>query len=167
MKQELRELAVRLLDQHRIMTIATNRADGWPQATVVGYANEGLTLYCFISRLSQKYSNIGRDNRVSIAIARDVLIPEEIKGLSLAGKAEQVEQESDFDRVCELFMRRHPEHASLPRPNASVVAMLRITPKIVSVLDYSRGLGHSDLMTVSLEDVHSTESRSNWLDWNT
>ena len=25
-----------LLDQHRLMTIATNRPDGWPQATTVG-----------------------------------------------------------------------------------------------------------------------------------
>ena len=34
-----------LLDQHRIMTIATLRPDGWPQATTVSYVNEGLTLY--------------------------------------------------------------------------------------------------------------------------
>lgn len=28
-----------LMDQHRIMTIATLGPDGWPQATTVGYAN--------------------------------------------------------------------------------------------------------------------------------
>jgi len=33
-----------LLDAHRIMTIATLRPDGWPQATTVGYVNEDLTL---------------------------------------------------------------------------------------------------------------------------
>jgi hypothetical protein len=27
-----------LLGEHRIMTIATLRPDGWPQATTVGYA---------------------------------------------------------------------------------------------------------------------------------
>lgn len=36
---------IELLDGHRIMTLATNRPDGWPQATTVGYVNDGLTLY--------------------------------------------------------------------------------------------------------------------------
>ena len=32
--------AIRILDGHRIMAIATNRPDGWPQATTVGYLEE-------------------------------------------------------------------------------------------------------------------------------
>jgi hypothetical protein len=44
MDEEIRQQILTLLDQHRIMTIATLRPDGWPQATTVGYANEGLTL---------------------------------------------------------------------------------------------------------------------------
>jgi hypothetical protein len=43
MDAEIRHKVLKLLDQHRIMTIATLRPDGWPQATSVGYANEGLT----------------------------------------------------------------------------------------------------------------------------
>jgi nitroimidazol reductase NimA-like FMN-containing flavoprotein (pyridoxamine 5'-phosphate oxidase superfamily) len=39
-----RQKILTLLDQHRVMTIATLRPDGWPQATTVGYVNEGLTL---------------------------------------------------------------------------------------------------------------------------
>ena len=38
-----------ILDQHRLMTIATNRPDGWPQATTVGYVNDGLTIYFLCS----------------------------------------------------------------------------------------------------------------------
>jgi hypothetical protein len=41
--------------------------------------------------------------------------------------------------------------------------MLRITPEIISVLDYSKGFGHSDLITVSPGDLRATQSRSNWL----
>ena len=40
-----RRRILQLLDAHRNMTIATLRPDGWPQATTVGYANDGLTLY--------------------------------------------------------------------------------------------------------------------------
>jgi nitroimidazol reductase NimA-like FMN-containing flavoprotein (pyridoxamine 5'-phosphate oxidase superfamily) len=45
MNEQIKEKILALLDQHRIMTLATLRPDGWPQATTVGYVNEGLTLY--------------------------------------------------------------------------------------------------------------------------
>ena len=50
MDAALREKIMALLNEHRIMTIATLRPDGWPQATTVGYVNEGLTLY-FLCRV--------------------------------------------------------------------------------------------------------------------
>ena len=36
--------AISILNSNRIMTIATVRPDGWPQTTMVGYANEGWRL---------------------------------------------------------------------------------------------------------------------------
>lgn len=56
MRMVLKRQIVELLDRHRIMTIATNRPDGWPQATVVGYCNDGLVVYCLIAKDSQKYA---------------------------------------------------------------------------------------------------------------
>ena len=54
MFEEIRQKILALLDQHRIMTtIATLRPDGWPQATTVGYVNEGLTLYFLCGLQSQ------------------------------------------------------------------------------------------------------------------
>jgi len=38
MDNAARKMVLKLLDSHRIMTVATNRPDGWPQATTVGYA---------------------------------------------------------------------------------------------------------------------------------
>jgi len=58
MTPELRDAVLGILDKHRIMTLATNRPDGWPQATVVGYANDGLKIYCFVSRLSSSMPNL-------------------------------------------------------------------------------------------------------------
>jgi len=57
------------------MTIATLRPDGWPQATMVGYVNDGFLLYCFVARSTQKFANIQRDPRVSIAIGSDATDP--------------------------------------------------------------------------------------------
>jgi hypothetical protein len=42
MDDQIRGKILTLLDQHRIMTLATVRPDGWPQATTVGYANENF-----------------------------------------------------------------------------------------------------------------------------
>ena len=59
MNEEIREKILTLLDQHRIMTIATLRPDGWPQATTVGNVNEGLTLYFLCGLDSQKAKKPG------------------------------------------------------------------------------------------------------------
>ena len=45
MNEDMRQKIQKILDVHQIMTIATNRSDGWPQATTVDYANEGMALY--------------------------------------------------------------------------------------------------------------------------
>ena len=58
--------AITILNQNRIMTIATVRPDGWPQATIVGYANEGFRLYFLIYRTSQKFANIAHDDRARL-----------------------------------------------------------------------------------------------------
>jgi PPOX class probable F420-dependent enzyme len=153
MKQEFKRQIVGLLDGHRIMTIATNRADGWPQATIVGYANDGLIIYCFIGKDSQKYANIARDPRVSLAIGNDYPQPLQIKGLSIAAKVEIVEDQGEIDHAMSILLKRYPEYKIMPPPDPAAVPMLRITPEIVSVLDYSKGFGHTDLMRVTATDV--------------
>lgn len=163
MKQDLRDAVLSLLGEHRIMTLATNRPDGWPQATVVGYANDGLKIYCFVSRLSQKFANIARDPRVSVAIASDFSHPLEIKGLSLSARAAVVTETTEFDRAYDIFLKRYPEYSTWPRPNPAVSPMLRLSPTVVSVLDYSKGFGHSDLVKIEQGDFGTGGShRHHW-----
>jgi nitroimidazol reductase NimA-like FMN-containing flavoprotein (pyridoxamine 5'-phosphate oxidase superfamily) len=153
MKREYKLQIIDLLEEHRIMTIATNRPDGWPQATVVGYANDGLIIYCFIDRAGQKYANIVRDPRVSLAIAKDYPQPLQIKGLSMAAKAVVVEDAGEIAHARSLLLRRYPEYKIMPAPDPAAVPLLRITPEIVSILDYSKGFGHSDLVRVTANDL--------------
>jgi general stress protein 26 len=178
MKTRLKDLILRLLKEHRVMTLATNRPDGWPQATIVGYVNDGLRLYCFVARDSQKHLNVLRDPRVSIAIGNDASAPLDIKGLSLAGKAYVVEDRAEWNRVTALRLHRYPEYAALPppvfrgdalariapQPPTAQVVLLAIEPDIVSVIDYSRGFGHSDLIAVSGRNVdrHLETARHHW-----
>jgi nitroimidazol reductase NimA-like FMN-containing flavoprotein (pyridoxamine 5'-phosphate oxidase superfamily) len=135
------------------MTIATNRPDGWPQATVVGYANDGFVIYCFVGRDSQKFANIARDPRVSISISNDYPQPLLIKGLSMAARAAAVEDADEIDHALALLLKRYPEYSAMPRPEPAEVPMLRITPEVVSILDYSKGFGHTDLVSVMPSDL--------------
>jgi general stress protein 26 len=153
MKKAFKRQIIELLDRHRIMTIATNREDGWPQATIVGYCNDGLIIYCMIGRDSQKYGNIMRDQRVSLAIANDYPQPLQIKGLSMAAHAVVSTDPTERAHAQEILLRRYPEYKIMPPPDPATVPLLRITPQIVSVLDYSKGFAHTDLVRVSDDDL--------------
>jgi nitroimidazol reductase NimA-like FMN-containing flavoprotein (pyridoxamine 5'-phosphate oxidase superfamily) len=146
MKSEFKRQIIELLDEHRIMTIATNREDGWPQATVVGYANDGLLIYCLVARSSQKWANILRDPRVSVAIAKDTPDPMQIKGLSMAARVTEVTDAAERARIAAIFFTRYPEYKAMPSPSAAEMPLLRLTPEIISILDYAKGFGHSDLV---------------------
>ena len=150
MDDEIRRKILALLDQHRIMTIATLRPDGWPQATTVGYASEGLTLYFLCGRDSQKAANLARDDRVSLTIDHDTPQVMEIAGLSMAAHAQAVTNPVEAEKAMRMLMQKYPqEQASLPlpMPTPEEVSIFRVTPLVISVLDYAQGFGHTDLVT--------------------
>ena len=148
MDEQLRKKILTLLDQHRIMTLATLRPDGWPQATTVGYVNEGLTLYFLCGLDSQKAANLARDDRVSLTIDHDTPDIMSITGLSMAGHAQAVDT-AEAGRILKMLPLKYPEQVSLPMPmpTAEQVRIFRVTPTVISVLDYTKGFGHTDLVT--------------------
>ena len=130
------------------MTLATNRPDGWPQATMVGFSHEDLTLYFLCGPDSQKAANLARDDRVSITIGRDTPQVMEITGLSMAARARRIEDPLEAARVLPLIMERYPEQKALqlPMPDITEIALFTVTPAVISVLDYGKGFGHADLV---------------------
>lgn len=138
-----------LLDQHRIMTVATLRPDGWPQATTVGYVNDGLTLYFLCGMDSQKAKNLARDNRLSLTIDRDTADLMTITGLSMAAHAQAVTDRAEAEKVLRMLPLKYPEAMPLPMkmPEPDEVRIFRVTPSVISVLDYTKGFGHTDLVT--------------------
>jgi nitroimidazol reductase NimA-like FMN-containing flavoprotein (pyridoxamine 5'-phosphate oxidase superfamily) len=144
----MKEKAVRILDQNRLMAIATMRPDGWPQNTMVGYANDGILLYFIISRASQKFANIGRDDRVSLVIGRDFHDPSTISALSIAARASEVTDPKQQQQAVKLVLERHPGLQRLERPSPDHSVVMRANPEIITILDYSKGFGHADVLTV-------------------
>ena len=149
MDAAIRQKIQSLLDRHRTMRIATLRPDGWPQVTTVGYANEGYTIYFLCGPDSQKAANIARDERVSLAIDDDPAEVMEITGLSMAARARAVTAPAEAEKAIGLLMSRYPEQKAigLPMPKPSEVRLFRLTPTVISVLDYAKGFGHTDLVT--------------------
>jgi len=149
MDEEIRKKILTLLDQHRIMTIATVRPDGWPQATTVGYVNQGLTLYFLCGLDSQKAANLALDDRVSLTIDHDTPDLMAITGLSMAAHARAVVDRAEADKVLSMLPLKYPEQVSLPvaMPTPADVRIFRVTPTVISVLDYSKGFGHCELVT--------------------
>jgi nitroimidazol reductase NimA-like FMN-containing flavoprotein (pyridoxamine 5'-phosphate oxidase superfamily) len=149
MDDEIKARILALLDQHRIMTLATLRPDGWPQATTVGYVSEGLTLWFLCGLDSQKAANLAADDRVSLTIDHDADDLMAITGLSMAARAVAVTDRAEAEKVLALMPLKYPGHAPLPvpMPGPDDVRIFRVTPSVISVLDYSKGFGHSDLVT--------------------
>jgi nitroimidazol reductase NimA-like FMN-containing flavoprotein (pyridoxamine 5'-phosphate oxidase superfamily) len=150
MDEELKKKILTLLDQHRIMTIATLRPDGWPQATTVGYVNEGLALYFLCGLDSQKAANLARDDRVSVTIDHDTSDLMAITGLSMAAHAKAVADPAEAAKVLRMLPLKYPEQVAplpVPMPTPEDVRIFRVTPAVISVLDYSKGFGHTDLVT--------------------
>jgi nitroimidazol reductase NimA-like FMN-containing flavoprotein (pyridoxamine 5'-phosphate oxidase superfamily) len=137
-----------LLDQHRLMSVATNRPDGWSQATTVGYVNDGLTTFFLCSLQSQKAANLGRDNRVSLTIDHDTSDPMAITGLSIAAHAGPVTDVAEIAKAITMLGQRYPEYATFPMPKSEEMRVFRVVPMVISVLDYSKGFGHADLVTI-------------------
>lgn len=149
MDETIRTKILALLDQHRIMTVATLRPDGWPQATTVGYVNDGLTLYFLCGLDSQKAKNLARDNRLSLTIDHDTADLMAITGLSMAGYAHAVNDRAEAEKVLRMLPLKYPDAPPLPikMPSPDEIRLFRVAPTVISVLDYSKGFGHTDLVT--------------------
>lgn len=142
---EVKALILRLLDEHNVMTVATLRPDGWPQATMVGYVHDDLTLYFAVSLASQKLANITRDQRVSVALGHTSQT--RLRGLSMAAHAAALADFSEIEAVNELLRERYAGSAPFaPRKTGS--AVVRVTPFLISVIDLGKGPGEPVLVSV-------------------
>lgn len=149
MDQAMKDQIIAIIDDMDDMTIATVRKDGFPHATTVSYMNDGLKIYFGTSTDSQKARNIALNDKVSLTINRPYETWADIVGLSLGGRATEVKDPKEFDAVCALMFRKFPQIPDYAPTDGSVeLAIFRIDPIVISLLDYRKGFGHCDLVTV-------------------
>ena len=136
------------LKTNRIMSLATVRPDGYPQATTVTYANDGLTLYFACDRNGQKVRNLRRSPKVSLTINKDTADWKKITGLSMGATAKVLKRPADTQRALALLSRKFKEMKGLSEEDLAETAFVRVQPKVVSMLDYRREFGWTKLVRV-------------------
>lgn len=131
------------------MTIATQREDGFPQATTVSFVNDGLTIYFITTEETQKFKNIKNNNKVSMTINRNYSNWNEIEGLSLGGIAKLISDPDEQERIGNLLIKKFPQAAEYEDSTPENLAFVRIDPIIISILDYNKGFGHTELININ------------------
>lgn len=149
--------AIAILDAHRTMAIATLHPDGWPQNTIVGYANDGLLVYFLVSCGSQKLANIRHDDRVALAIGEEPRDFHQLKAVYAGASASEVTDPAQREDAWRLLTQRHPNLADYELPDRSEAAVMRAMCRHISILDFTKGLGHSDRLTVGVGGVAAVE----------
>ena len=143
--------AVKILNSYGLMAISTVRPDGWPQTTIVGYANRGFELVFMIFRSGQKFANIAKDNRISIAVAPEPDNMSELKAVYAGAHASEITDPNERQAAWKLLMERHSNLAGFTMPDAGEAAFMRARCEHVSMLDFSQGPGHREQFVVGQE----------------
>jgi nitroimidazol reductase NimA-like FMN-containing flavoprotein (pyridoxamine 5'-phosphate oxidase superfamily) len=146
MDPKLKQEIISILDDANDMTIATVREDGYPQATTVSYVNDGLEIYFGCAANSQKAKNLARNNKVSLTVNLPYTSWNGIRGLSLSGRAEPVADPQEAEQAGELMFEKFPQIARYAPAELEDIVLFRVTPEVISVLDYRKGFGHTDLV---------------------
>lgn len=126
------------------LAIATVRADGWPHVTTVSFVADGTRIYFGTWAKSQKAQNIERDPRVSISVTPPYTEWSSIRGLSMSGKALRVTDAAELGRVFELMVSKFPQIGQFLKADDVEMALYRVDPEVVSILDYTQGFGHTE-----------------------
>ncbi len=149
MDQAAKEFALDVLAQARNLTLATIRPDGYPQATLVNFVNDGLAIYVGVDKSSQKAANVAHCDKVSLTANGNFTDWQHVHALSLGGRAVLVTDPAEAARIEAAMDAKYPDIGEWAHSDSRhSVIFMQITPQVISLLNYEKGLGHTDLETV-------------------
>lgn len=64
----------------------------------------------------------------------------------MGARARVLSNPGDVTRAFKLLARKFPQMRKLSAEDLAETAFVKVTPKVISVLDYSKGFGHTDLV---------------------
>jgi len=85
---------------------------------------------------------------VSLTIDHDTPEVMATTGLSMAARAQAVAERDEAVKVLRMLQMKFPGFSQpLPMLSPENTKIFWVTPTVISVLDYSKGFGHTDLVT--------------------
>lgn len=148
MSDDILNQVISILDREEDMTLATQRRDGFPQANIVSYVNDGITLYFGTPETSQKAENIAFNEKVAVSINHARAEWADIEGVSLGGMASIICDPSEHSSVKELLFSKYPEIAAYTPSLDQEAVLYKIDPAVVTLLDYRRKFGFTKTIRV-------------------
>ena len=149
------DLVTEILSLGRELTLASIRPDGTPHASTVSYANIGLVVYFAVAIDSQKTYNIDHNSQVAFAVNTPYKKWREIRGLAVDAAARLVTGTDELALAESLLLRKYPEFSTvisnplqLPWPG---MLFIRCDPSFISLLDYTKGFGHTTRFRIGLD----------------
>lgn len=146
MDETLRAKILDVLHRHHMMTLATIRPDGYPQATTLNYIHDDLTLYFATDAASQKVGNIRLNNKVSVAITSETENFYKLLALSMSGTATWVSEKRRARELSLELFRKLPQSKRFVPEDPDRLAIYAITPVAIALVDYASGFGTTYLV---------------------
>ncbi len=149
-ENDLRERVLAYLAAHNTMSLATVGADGRPWAATVFYANVGTDLY-FLSEPKTRHSqNILASGCVAATVNEDYRDWQQIKGVQLEGRAEEVGGKLELARALGAYLSKYPFVKQFLAPGQLLqgmkiagksfdIRLWRLRPERLYYLDNARG----------------------------
>ena len=170
---EIRKTILNMYERQSEISLATVRADGWPQANVVDIWNIGLMLYFQSYDAASKVQNIEQDSRVSLTLTPSFEDFGEMQGLTMAAHAEKVTDKAEIGDLYHLFLQRIPHMKQFAEYEGDTaypglgMAVYRLRPVMGCVLDFTKGYGHWDYVQFSADDFSEWETmHKSWMTRN-
>jgi general stress protein 26/nucleotide-binding universal stress UspA family protein len=139
---------IALLERERLLTLACNRPDGSPQATTVGYVNQGLDLYFKVARDSQKFANLKSDPRASVAIRLSGPDCGDGVGVSMGGEVVEVTDPAVVEGLERAVVERFPG-IDVHCPSGGSAAILHFRPTVISTVGVAKGRSDPETFSVA------------------
>jgi len=153
MRKALKEQVLAILKEGQDLTLATACDDGWPYASTVSYASDGLRIYFGCGSDSLKARNLKRDPRGSVTIDLPHARWSDVRGLCLSVRARLLNDMDEIGKAGALFAAKFPQMSNYVAEPYQSIRLFELTPVLVSVLDYSKGFGHVDHAEVEPADL--------------
>ncbi|MGR9577925.1 pyridoxamine 5'-phosphate oxidase family protein [Pandoraea sputorum] len=151
MNPKLETVVMAILDGCRELSLATLMQDGNSQSDIVCFVHQGLDIYFATARDSRKIANIGHNAQVSYCLFTPYAGWPEIKAISGHAYAEILPDESaERSLAIRLLDARFPDAwTRVPEHGSSRTTIVKLESWAMKVLDYSRGFGHADIVSIA------------------